>query len=275
MTEYDLIGDIGSDITAQGVSQMLQEANGDDVTFYIASLGGSLSEGSTIYGLIKKYKGSTKGVIIGNTASAGTIAILGCNTVEANQNAPFLIHNSSDPVGGNAVELRSKANQLEKHDKIMLSIYRDKTGLPDAKIVELMAREDWLMPDEAQEYGFIDTVIETKYKAVAYFGSPLSQELLIKLNTKMKLFSKNKEVTATGVLALKDGKQLLINAEAAAKGVEVQPIGAASTLDDGEYELADGRKIVVAGGIIKEVQEVAAPDGEVNAEAVLAEISKM
>lgn len=275
MLEFDLIGDIGSDITEQGVSAMLKEANGEDVTFYMASLGGSLSSGSTIYGLIKKYPGKTKGVIIGNTASAGTIAILGCDEVVANQNAPFLIHNSSDPTGGNAKELLAKAAQLEKHDKIMLSIYRDKTGLPDAKLIELMDREDWLSPEEAKEYGFIDAVIGAS-KVVAYYpnNDKLTKDLLTKLDNKMlKIFGKDKkDVQATAVLALKDGKQLLINAEKADKGVEVAAIGAAATLEDGEYELSDGRMIVITGGVITEVKEKAAPampDAKADTEAIV------
>jgi ATP-dependent protease ClpP protease subunit len=277
MHEFDLIGDIGIDITAQSVAAMLKEANGEDVTFYIASLGGSLSDGDTIYGLIKKYPGKTTGKIIGNTASAGTIAILGCDTVEENSSALFLIHNSSDPVGGNASELQTKVAQLERHDKIMRSIYHEKTGLPDAKLIELMARQDWLTPDEALQYGFVDKIISAG-KVVAYYpNDKLTTDLLTKLNNKMKIFGKNKEdVKATGILALKDGKQLLINAEVAAKGVEVAPIGAATTLDDGTYELSDGRKIVVAGGVITEVQEVAAPGaaGEVNAEAIITAVSE-
>lgn len=276
MKEFNLIGDIGIDITPVGVNQMLAEANGDDVTFYMASLGGSLSDGNSIYGIIKNYKGNTKGVIIGHTASAGTIAILGCDAVECNSNSPFLIHNSSIPEGGNAAELKKKASELEKQDKMMLRIYQGKTGLPEAKIAELMAKEDWLTPEEALSFGFIDSVIEPQYKAVAYYSaSSISEVLQTKLEKKMNIFKKNKDAKPH-LLALKDGRNILASAEAAAEGVEVAPLGA-MTLEDGEYELSDGRKISVSGGVITEVKEMeaaadaptAADEATVNAVAAI------
>ena len=168
MKEYDLIGDVGYDITAQQVSSMLAMANGEDITFYIASLGGALDHGITIHGLIKKYNGNTRGVLIGNTASAGTVIGMGCDKLDANASAPFLIHNSSDPEGGNAETLIKKAGQLKRHDALMVSIYKAKTKLPESTIKSLMQKEDWLTPAEAKSYGFIDSVITAKYKAVAY-----------------------------------------------------------------------------------------------------------
>lgn len=277
MLEFNLIGNIGSDITPQLINSYLAEANGEDITFYIASLGGSLSDGRTIYGLIKNYKGKTRGVIIGDTASAGTVAILGCNTVDCDSNSPFLIHNSWDPEGGNASELRKKAVNLERQDKTMISIYKDKTGLPEAKIIELMAKEDWLLPTEAKQYGFIDNIIEAKYKVAAYIAQPgqISNELLTKLKNKMGLFNKKNEKNYP--LALKDGNMLVINAEEVAANVEVMPLGA-MTLEDGEYELSDGRMIVISGGMITEVKEVgdpAATGGEAETEAIVEAVSEV
>ena len=257
MLEFNLIGNIGTDITPQLVNDMLTQANGEDVTFYMASLGGSLSDGRTINGLIRNYKGKTRGVIIGDTASAGTIAILGCNVVDCDSNTPFLIHNSWIPEGGNANDLRKKAANLDMQDKTMIAIYKNRTGLPEFKIAELMAKEDWLLPEEAKEYGFIDNIIESKYKVAAYFAEHgnISSELLTKLKNKMKLpFKKEDKAKVLNTLALKDGKNLLINAEETAIGVEVAPLGA-MTLDDGSYELADGRTIVISGGVITEVKE--------------------
>lgn len=268
MMEFDLIGDIGIDITPIQVSTMLASAEGEDVTFYIGSLGGSLTDGQTIYGLIKKYKGKTKGVIVGNTASAGTIAILGCDTVEAYESAPFLIHNSSDTTGGNARELKEKAVMLEKLDKMIVSIYKEKTGLPEDKINELMLLEDWLTPAEAQEYGFIDSITTNVVKAVAYYpNNKLSSELLNKLENKMKNpFKKNVETTY--LLALKDGQHILASAEQPELGVEVAPVNAAS-LEDGSYELADGRTIKIADGKIEEVKEKEAQAAEESTQEII------
>lgn len=251
MNEYDLIGDIGYDITPQLVQAMLAKANGEDVTFFMASLGGSLDDGITINQLISKYPGKTYGVLIGNTASAGTIAILGCDTVEAKNTAPFLIHNAIDGRGGNAIELRKQAAMLDKHDKIMIGIYKKKTGLDEQAIIDLMAKEDWLLPEEAQKLGFIDSISESS-KLVAYYpNNKLSAELLNKLNAKMSLFKSKKH---TFVHAFKDGTQILADAEDLAADVEIAPVGAA-TLEDGTYELVDGSMITIKDGSVTEVKE--------------------
>jgi len=102
-----------------------------------------------------------------------------------------------------------------------------------------------------RQYGFVDRVYSSGMKVAASVQlsnakEKINQSLLIKLEFKMNLFwNKTKtEAPIMNVLALKDGKSLLINASDAASGVEVAPLGAA-TLDDGQYELADGRKITV------------------------------
>lgn len=261
--EFDLIGDIGEDITPQIVQSMLKEADGEDVTFYMASLGGSLDDGITINQLISKYPGKTYGVLIGNTASAGTVAILGCDKVEAKNTAPFLIHNAIDGRGGNSRELRKQAEMLDKHDKIMVGIYKKKTGMDEQAILDLMAKEDWLLPEEAKKLGFIDSISESS-KLVAYYpNNKLSKELSNKLKAKMNLFKNKKH---TYVHALKNGTNILADAEQLAADVEVAPVGA-ETLEDGTYELADGRMITIAGGSITEVTE-SSPGADVDVEAI-------
>lgn len=128
-----------------------------------------------------------------------------------------------------------------------------------------MRASDWLSPVEAENYGFVDRVITSGIKIAASAmiseaqKGKVNDQLLIKLKAKMNLFGKNKaaKVDVLNILALKDGSNLLINAEIAATGVEVAPLGAA-TLEDGEFELADGRKIIVSGGVITEVKELEA-----------------
>jgi len=282
MHEFDLIGDVGYEINAQAIKQMLASAKGEDVTFYIATMGGDLDQGVIIYNLLKKYSGKTTGVIIGHTASAGTIIISGCDTIQCNSNSPFLVHNSSDTTGGNAVELEKRAVDLRRLDKMMLAIYKaeNRIGLNEEKLVELMNKSDWITPGDAKEYGFIDEVITNDLKAVAYCPTGKTNiQLLTKLKNQMGLFNKSKaDKGVLNVLAMADGSQLVINAEAAAEDVEVSPVGAA-TLEDGEYELADGSKITVAGGIITNVEEKAAEaaeeeeDKETDTEAVVAAVS--
>jgi hypothetical protein len=149
----------------------------------------------------------------------------------------------------------------------MVKIYKEKSGLDEKKIIDLMKASDWLMPQEAKDFGFVDEIYNSGIKvaasaAVIYAKEKVNNKLLIKLEEKMKNPFKKEKAETLNVLALKDGNQLLMNAEEIAPDVEVMPLGA-MTLEDGEYELADGRTIIVAGGVITEViDNSAAPDAE-------------
>jgi len=278
MVKFELFDTVGENITVESVKTFLNSNKNEDVEFDISSLGGDLATGLTIHDLIKTHPKKTIANIIGLTASAGTVIAIACDEVHISDNALFLIHNGWKEVTGNVYDFQKAASDLLKMDAIMIKIYREKTGLDDNKIKDLMKASDWLSPTEAEQYGFVDRVINSGIKIAASImiagaKNKINDLLLTKLEQKMKLPWKNTDASVMNVLALKGEKSLLINAEEVATGVEVAPIGA-MTLEDGEYELADGRKILVAGGVITEVVEIeAAEKPEENTEAIIAAVS--
>ena len=293
MIEFALINDVVDEqtrveyekegrqcISIQSVRSFLNENKSEDIQFNISTLGGDLATAITIHDLIKTHPGKTIGKITGLTASAGTVIADACDEVVMNDNALFLIHNGWGSVTGNVYDFQKAVSNFSKTDAIMIKIYRERTGLADEKIKELMQASDWLTPTEALEYGFIDTINDTGQKIAAslteqqrnYFNT----NLLTKLEEKMKIFGKEKkDVPVMEVLALKDGTRLLINAEIPQTGTEISPLGAAM-LEDGEYELADGKKITVAGGIITNVTDPAAePEMEASSQEIIAAVTEV
>lgn len=263
MVNFELFNDVGAEdgITVDGVRSFLNANKKEDIQFDISTLGGDLATALTIYDLIKAHPGQTKANIIGLTASAGTVIAMACDYVEISPNSLFLIHNGWREVTGNVYDLQKAASDLMRTDAIMIRIYKEKTGLDENKIKDLMKASDWLTPTEAFELGFVNQVGKSELKIAASVmltvaKGKINEQLLIKLEKKMKLFGKKsgEKADVVNILALKDGKQLLINAEAAGTGVEVAPLGAVG-LEDGEYELMDGRTIIVTGGVITEVKE--------------------
>lgn len=268
-------------ISVEDVRIFLNSAKGEDIEFEISSLGGDLAPAILIHDLIKAYPGKTIARITGLTASAGTVIAEACDEVVMTDNSLFLIHNGWGTVTGNVYDFQKAIGDFTKTDAIMVKIYREKTGMNDSKITELMQASDWLSPSEALEYGFIDRIVPVDMKIAASViisgaQGKINNELLTKLKTKMKIFGKEKDPKQVlNTLALKDGNSLLINAEEADKGVEVTPLGA-MTLEDGEYELADGRKITVAGGVITDVIEMApAGNADAGTETVINTVAKM
>jgi ATP-dependent protease ClpP protease subunit len=272
MQTLELYNEVGSQITVDQVRSFLNANKGQPVTFDISTLGGDLATGITIHDLIKSHSGKTTANIVGLTASAGTVIAIACDEVVMSDNALFLIHNGWREMTGNVYDFQKAAADLMKTDAIMVKMYREKTGLADQKLKDLMKASDWLSPIEALDFGFIDRVSSSGIKIAASVliteaQGKINTELLTKLQDKMKIFGKDKaKADVFNVLALKDGKgSLLINADVAATGVEVAPLGA-MTLEDGEYQLADGRKIVVVGDFITEVQDVQAPAPDASAD---------
>jgi tRNA(Phe) wybutosine-synthesizing methylase Tyw3 len=102
-------------------------------------------------------------------------------------------------------------------------------------------------------------------------AASINQLLITKLESKMKIFGK-KDVKSVNILALKNGSQLVISAELPEKGVECAAVGAAA-LEAGEYEMKDGKILVVdQNGVIVEIKEPAQAAAPVAAEAATEEI---
>lgn len=252
----------------------LNKNKNEELFFNISTLGGDLGAGLTIHDLIKAHPKKTVANIIGLTASAGTVIAMGCDEITISENALFLVHNGwKGPITGNVYDFQKAASDLMKMDTVMENIYHDRTHLGIIKIRQLMKASDWLSATEAKKYGFVDQIIssDTKIAASALIAGAkdkITDLLLTKLEEKMAIFGgKGKETL--NVLALKNGKNLLIKAEDVKKDVEVAPL-AGMTLEDGEYELADGRKIIITGGIITEVVEESAETEASTAEIIAA-----
>lgn len=260
MIKIDLFGEIGWEVTINSVKDAINNNKNEDINFVISSLGGDVNHGLAIHDLIKTHSGKTKATIIGMTASAGTIIAMSCDEIEMSENALFLIHNSWTFTEGNKEDFNKTIKDLQQIDNIMVGIYQKKTGLKNEEITELMNAENWLTAEEAKELGLVNSVIKNEYKIAANYKL-LPKDIYIKLSNKMKLF-KNKE-SKPFVFALKDGSNILANAEVLAEKVEVIPVGAA-TLENGSYELADGRSITIEDGVITEVTEKEMEAGEGN-----------
>ena len=169
--EIEIYGDIGESWfgepnTFESVKNSIQSL-GDvsDITIRVASLGGDVSHGLAIHDLIKTLPGNKKAIIDGWTASAGTIVALAADEIEIAENAFFLIHNSWTGTVGNAEAHREQAEMLDKVDARLVKIYKSKTGKTENAIRKQMAKEEWMSPEEAIEFGLVDK--KTKASKVA------------------------------------------------------------------------------------------------------------
>ena len=149
------------------VAQLLYLESQDptkDISLYINSPGGSVTDGFAIYDTMKYIKCDVSTICMGMAASMGAF-LLSAGTKGkriALPNSTIMIH---QPLGG----YKGQATDMEIHTKYMLDIkarlnqiLSDNTGKPLDVIKNDTERDNFMTAQQAMEYGLIDKVIEKR-----------------------------------------------------------------------------------------------------------------
>jgi len=163
ITIYDVIGGSYWDegVTGKGfVKDLAALPDHDTLNIYINSLGGSIYDGQLIYNALMRHKAHKVVHIDGLAASmASVIAMVGDEVIMPG-NALMMIHDPLTVAIGNAADMRETANVLDKYKLALIPAYREKTGLDDKEISDMMSAETWMDADTAVEKGFADRKTE-------------------------------------------------------------------------------------------------------------------
>ena len=153
-------------VDSKSFAEQLKEINAKNINVRINSPGGEVFAASAIYSMLKRHPANITVYIDGIAASAASVIAMAGDKVIMPENAMMMIHNPLTWTYGNANEMREVADLLDKVREALVATYRDKTGMDDAAIIELLDAETYLTASEALEYGFIDE-IETAVKVAA------------------------------------------------------------------------------------------------------------
>lgn len=158
MPELTIYDDIGADfwgdgITAKSINRELSEISGD-LTIRINSYGGDVFEGHAIYNLIKNYEWKTTVIVDGIAASAASVIAMAGDVVEMPLNSTLMIHDPWTFAVGNSQDMKKTAETLDTIKQTIVNVYKDKTGIDDNQISDMMTEETWLTADKAEEMGF-------------------------------------------------------------------------------------------------------------------------
>lgn len=168
---YDIyINDtIGYPITESYVRQQLEAVpEGQPVEVYISSLGGDLATALQIRQMLAERTGVTAH-LHGFVASAATIIACGAGKVVMGAHALYLVHRcnmwqeewgqmNAEEIRQAIARLEANATALEGIDRLVASIYADKTGLALDAVHSLMEAELWMDAHEAVENGFVHAI---------------------------------------------------------------------------------------------------------------------
>jgi ATP-dependent Clp protease protease subunit len=162
------IGHIIDDVVANLViAQMLfleAEDPDKDIFLYINTPGGNVSSGLAIYDTIQYIRPDVATICMGQAASMGAL-LLGAGAKGKRSALPhsrIMIHQPWGGVQGQVADIEIHAKELIALRKRMNEILAKHTGQPLKKIERDTDRNFFMSPEEAQEYGIIDEVIEKK-----------------------------------------------------------------------------------------------------------------
>ena len=138
-----------------------------DIYLYINSPGGSVSAGLGIFDTMNQIRPDVCTICIGLAASMGAF-LLSAGTKEKRMSLPnsrIMIHQPLGGAQGQATDIEIQAKEILYLKKMLNQHLADHTGQPLDKIAEDTERDFFMSPNEAQEYGLIDRVIERRPSA--------------------------------------------------------------------------------------------------------------
>jgi len=154
---YDNIGGFG--ISANEFIDGLKGL-GDDVetiNLRIASGGGSIVEGNTIYNALKRHSARVVTHIDSLAASMASVIAMAGDEVRMAENALLMIHNPWTMSMGGAEQLRKDADLLDKMEENIRTSYA-RSNLSAEELDAAMEEETYYSASEALELGFIDAI---------------------------------------------------------------------------------------------------------------------
>lgn len=138
----------------------IREAAGERLDIYINSNGGAVSAGSEIYETIRQYAGGALIHVTGVAHSAASVIACAAES-EMAPTGLMMVHCASSWTAGNHAEMEHMAEVLRTVDKSLAAAYRQKSGMTEDEILQMMEAETWLTAEDAVAYGLIDRVSGT------------------------------------------------------------------------------------------------------------------
>jgi ATP-dependent Clp protease, protease subunit len=152
------------------VAQLLHLESVDpdkDISIYINSPGGSIYAGLAIYDTMQFIKPDVSTICCGIAMSMGSLLLAGGAAGKrlSLPNSRILIHQPSAGFEGQSSDIEIHAREILKTRERIDHIYAHHTGRPVEEVHRDMERDRFFRPDEAEEYGLIDRIIEHRWSA--------------------------------------------------------------------------------------------------------------
>ena len=138
-----------------------------EIAMYINSPGGVVSSGLAIYDTMQYIRSPVSTACIGMAASMGSLLLAaGQKDMRfATPNARIMVHQPSGGFRGVASDIERHAEEIIDLKRRMNNIYVKHTGQKYEVIEKTLDRDSFMTAEDAQEFGLIDKVFETRSTA--------------------------------------------------------------------------------------------------------------
>lgn len=161
-----LSGEINDQTANLIISELLylDSKSHEDIYMYINSPGGSVTNGMAIYDTMNYIESDIKTICVGIAASMAAFLLSSGTKGKrcALKNADVMIHQPLGGMQGQASDMKIACERILKMKEKLNQILAKNTNQPLSKIKKDTDRDYYLTSDEAQKYGLIDYVIESK-----------------------------------------------------------------------------------------------------------------
>ncbi len=132
-----------------------------DISLYINSPGGSVTDGMAIYDTMQYIKCDVSTICMGMAASMGAFLLAAGTKGKrfALPNSDIMIHQPSGGAKGQATDIMIHADHIIQTKKKLNEILAANTGQPIDVIARDTERDNFMTAQQALEYGLIDKVI--------------------------------------------------------------------------------------------------------------------
>ena len=234
--------------------------------------GGVCTEGWAIYDRLRSTGKEITCIVEGLAASLATVVLLAApkERRKAYENSTFLVHNPYMMGRGpmTSGDLQKMAENMQMEQDRILDLYVERCGCDRAEMQELMNENKPIDAKKALEMGLIGEIMPPA-SAKGVVSVMLNKEGMEETTVKTSLFQKMlrklgfasmEEVDESALDAAEGLKVLNMELSTADGGTATieresgEPQVGDKAQPDGEFELPDGRVLVIEGGVITEIK---------------------
>ncbi|MBM3278482.1 MAG: ATP-dependent Clp protease proteolytic subunit [Candidatus Handelsmanbacteria bacterium] len=148
------------------IAQLLFLASEDpkkDISLYINSPGGSITDGLAIYDTMQHVPCDVATLCVGQAFSMSAILLAGGAKGKRHTlpHGRVMLHQPWGGIGGQAADIQIHAREIVEWRTRLNQLLETDTGQPLDRIAQVTERDYFLSPDEAKDFGLIDGILHS------------------------------------------------------------------------------------------------------------------